>query len=196
MSKPYKDFEPKWYLETPPKRSYRSIFKWGDPDFNKVPKENLYKMMKEIFHLTDDDFRQYAEPLGLEEVKLDKPCSLSEKQLQALREIVGAHNLSTDDYDRLSVAYGKTMFDVLRLRKHICDNVPDVVLYPENKQQIERIVEFCSQEKIPLYVYGGGSSVTRGVEPIKEAFRWTCVATSTRWWISTKWTRPSRWKQE
>ena len=167
MSKPYKDFEPKWYLETPPKRSYRSIFKWGDPDFNKVPKENLYKMMKEIFHLTDDDFRQYAEPLGLEEVKLDKPCSLSEKQLQALREIVGAHNLSTDDYDRLSVAYGKTMFDVLRLRKHICDNVPDVVLYPENKQQIERIVEFCSQEKIPLYVYGGGSSVTRGVEPIK-----------------------------
>ena len=85
----------------------------------------------------------------------------------ALREIVGAHNLSTDDYDRLSVAYGKTMFDVLRLRKHICDNVPDVVLYPENKQQIERIVEFCSQEKIPLYVYGGGSSVTRGVEPIK-----------------------------
>ena len=78
MSKPYKDFEPKWYLETPPKRSYRSIFKWGDPNFNKVPKENLYKMMKEIFHLTDDDFRQYAEPLGLEEVKLDKSCSLSE----------------------------------------------------------------------------------------------------------------------
>ncbi len=77
MSKPYKDFEPKWYLEVPPKRSYRSIFKWGDPAFNKVPKENLYKMMKEIFHLTDDDFKNYAEPLGLEEVKLDKPCALT-----------------------------------------------------------------------------------------------------------------------
>ena len=42
MSKPYKGFEPKWYLENPPKRSYRSIFKWGDPTFNKVPKEILY----------------------------------------------------------------------------------------------------------------------------------------------------------
>ena len=166
MSKPYKDFEPKWYLETPPKRSYRSIFKWGDPNFNKIPKENLYKLMKEIFHLTDDDFKDYDEPLGLEEVKLDKPCKLSEETLEKLRAIAGNDNVSTDDYDRLSVAYGKTMFDLLRLREHIADNVPDVVIYPQNKEQIEKIVALCTEEKIPLYVYGGGSSVTRGVEPI------------------------------
>lgn len=166
MSKPYKDFEPKWYLETPPARSYRSIFKWGDPDFNKIPKENLYKLMKEIFHLTDDDFKNYDEPLGLEEVKLDKPCSLSDEILDKLRAIAGKDNVSVDDYDRLSVAYGKTMFDLLRLREHIADNVPDVVIYPQNKEQIEQIVKLCTEEKIPLYVYGGGSSVTRGVEPI------------------------------
>ena len=166
MSKPYKDFEPKWYLETPPKRSYRSIFKWGDPSFNKVPKENLYKMMKEIFHLTDDDFKQYAEPLGLEEVKLQKHCALSDEVIAALQAIVGKENVSTDDYDRLSVAYGKTMFDLLRLRKHIADNVPDCVVYPSDKTQVEKIVQLCSLHKIPLYVYGGGSSVTRGVEPV------------------------------
>lgn len=166
MSKPYKDFEPKWYLETPPARSYRSIFKWGDPNFNKIPKENLYKLMKEIFHLTDDDFKNYDEPLGLEEVKLDKPCSLSNEILDKLRAIAGKDNVSIDDYDRLSVAYGKTMFDLLRLREHIADNVPDVVIYPQNKEQIEQIVKLCTEEKIPLYVYGGGSSVTRGVEPI------------------------------
>ena len=166
MSKPYKDFEPKWYLETPPARSYRSIFKWGDPNFNKIPKENLYKLMKEIFHLTDDDFKNYDEPLGLEEVKLDKPCSLSNEILDKLRAIAGNDNVSIDDYDRLSVAYGKTMFDLLRLREHIADNVPDVVIYPQNKEQIEQMVKLCTEEKIPLYVYGGGSSVTRGVEPI------------------------------
>lgn len=166
MSKPYKDFEPKWYLETPPARSYRSIFKWGDPNFNKIPKENLYKLMKEIFHLKDDDFKNYDEPLGLEEVKLDKKCSLSDEVLNKLRAIAGKDNVSVDDYDRLSVAYGKTMFDLLRLREHIADNVPDVVVYPENKEQIEKIVALCTEEKIPLYVYGGGSSVTRGVEPI------------------------------
>ncbi len=166
MSKPYKDFEPKWYLDEPPKGSYRSIFKWGDPKFNKTPKEALYKMMKETFHLTDDDFGHYSEPLGLEQVKLDKPCSLSEELLEELRLIVGNDNVSTDDYDRLSVAYGKTMFDLLRLREHIADNVPDVVVYPENKEHVEKLVAFCTKHKIPLYVYGGGSSVTRGVEPI------------------------------
>ncbi len=167
MSKPYKDFEPKWYLEQPPRRSYRSIFKWGDPLYNKIPKENLYKMMKEIFQLTDDDFVNYGEPLGLEEVNLSKPCSLSQEILEEFSAIVGKDNLSVDDYDRLSVAYGKTMFDLLRLRQHIADNVPDVVLYPQDKHQIEQIVAVCSKHKIPLYVYGGGSSVTRGVEPIK-----------------------------
>ncbi len=166
MSKPYKGFEPKWYKEVAPRGSYRSIYKWGDPAFNKVPKEALYKMMKEVFHLTDDDFTNYAEPLGLEIVKLDKPCSLTEQQLDELRLIVGDDNVSTDDYDRLSVAYGKTMFDLLRLRQHIADNVPDAVVYPENKDHVEKLVAFCVKHKVPLYVYGGGSSVTRGVEPI------------------------------
>ncbi len=166
MSKPYKGFEPKWYREVAPRGSYRSIFKWGDPAFNKVPKEALYKMMKETFHLTDDDFKSYAEPLGLEPVKLNKPCQLSQAQLDELRLIVGDDNVSTDDYDRLSVAYGKTMFDLLRLREKISDNVPDAVVYPENKDHVEKIVAFCVKYKLPLYVYGGGSSVTRGVEPI------------------------------
>ena len=76
MSKRYKGFEPNWYREVPPRGSYRSIFKWGDPAFNKVPKEALFKMMKETFHLTDDDFKSYAEPLGLDLVKLDKPVNL------------------------------------------------------------------------------------------------------------------------
>lgn len=96
MSKPYKGFEPKWYLETPPAKSYRSIFKWGDPNFNKIPKENLYKLMKEIFHLTDDDFKNYDEPLGLEEVKLDKPCALSEKFLNKLPNNPGISTLIVD----------------------------------------------------------------------------------------------------
>ncbi len=167
MSKPYKQFEPKWYVQDPPKRSYRSIFKWGDPSFNRVPKETLYKLIKSKFNLTDQDFADYVSPLGLEEVKLDKPCSLSNEVLQQFSDIVGKDNLSTDAYDRVSVAYGKTMFDLLRLRQHITQNVPDVVLYPQDKEQIAKIVKVCSTYKIPLYVYGGGSSVTRGVEPIK-----------------------------
>ena len=56
MSKPYKGFEPAWVREPAPIHSFRSVFRWGDPSFVKYPKETLYKMMKERFELTDDDF--------------------------------------------------------------------------------------------------------------------------------------------
>lgn len=59
MSKPYKEFEPAWVKEPAPKDSYRSVFRWGDPDFVKYPKESLYKMMKEKFGMTDEDFKAY-----------------------------------------------------------------------------------------------------------------------------------------
>jgi len=167
MSKAYKGFEPEWVKGSIPPHSYRSIFKWGAPEVIKAPKESLYAMLKETFHMTDLDFQQYSEDTGLDEVHFDLPVRLSAKQLDAFRAIVGADYVRTDDYSRLSVAYGKTMYDILRLRRKIAEHVPDAVIYPDTKEQIERIVAYCAKEKIPVYVYGGGSSVTRGVECVK-----------------------------
>jgi alkyldihydroxyacetonephosphate synthase len=167
MAHRYKDFEPKWYHGKVPPESYRSIFKWGDPGQIKAPRESLYKLLKAEFGLSDDDFRNYSEDLGLEAVQFDRPIKLSAVQLARFEEIVGKNYVRTDNYARLSVAYGKTMYDIMRLRNKIVENVPDAVLYPDTKEQIERIVAYCAAEKIPLYVYGGGSSVTRGVECVK-----------------------------
>lgn len=161
-----KKFVPDWYHEKAPERSYRSILKWGDPEAFKAPNSKLYELMKETFHMTDDDFKVKQE-MGLEEVDYDIPCRLSETQIAALEEIVGKANVSTDNYDRLSVAYGKTMVDLMRLRKHIVENVPDAVVYPKNREDIIALVKYCCEQKIPMYVYGGGSSVTRGVEAVK-----------------------------
>jgi alkyldihydroxyacetonephosphate synthase len=167
MAHPYKDFEPAWYHGEVPARSYRSIFKWGDPDQIKPPRESLFKMMKEKFGLADADFQDYRENLGLDDVRFDLPLRLTPEQIGAFRAIVGEEFVRTDDYSRLSVAYGKTMYDLLRMRNKIVENVPDAVLYPDNKEQIEQIVAYCAAQKIPVYVYGGGSSVTRGVECMK-----------------------------
>ena len=155
-TKPYKGFEPKWVKEAAPKDSYRSIFRWGDPDFVKYPKESLYKMMKETFKMTDDGFKCDCGDLGM-----------GEKHIKALKEIFGDEFVSTADYDRLSVAYGQTAYDLMRMRQHRYDSLPDAVVYPDTAEQIEKCVAYCVENKIPLYVYGGGSSVTRGVEPIK-----------------------------
>ncbi len=167
MAKPYKDFEPAWVKTPAPKNSYRSIFRWGDPEFVKYPKETLYKMMKKKFDLTDEHFKSYDGDIGMEEVNFDAPINLDAKHIAALENIVGIGFAKTDPYNRLSVAYGKTMYDLLRVRQRVIENIPDLVLYPDDGEQIEKIVSYCSQNAIPLYVYGGGSSVTRGVECVK-----------------------------
>lgn len=166
-TKPYKGFSPDWYTDRSPDKSYRSIYKWGDPAAYKIPKENLYNLVKETFGMTDEDFKSRKE-LGLEKVDFDIPVQLAQKHINALAAIVGEGNYATDNYSRLQVAYGQTMYDLMRLRKGIVENLPDLVLYPSDKEQIEKAVAYCAANKIPLYVYGGGSSVTRGVECIKN----------------------------
>ncbi len=167
-TKPYKGFEPKWLLTPAPEGSYRSIFRWGDPEFFKYPKESLYKLMKETFKMTDDDFKDYTDDIGFDQVDLSgHPSKLAKKHVDALKKIVGDEFVTTEDYPRLAVAYGCTAYDLLRLRHKVIENVPDAVVYPDTTEQVEQIVDYCVKNKIPLYVYGGGSSVTRGMEAVK-----------------------------
>jgi alkyldihydroxyacetonephosphate synthase len=167
MTHKYKEFEPNWFDEDFSDESFRSVFKWGEKRCIKPPRESLYKLLKDRFELTDDDFNNYTEDLGLDEVKYDIPCKLNKKHVENFKKIFGDEFVRTDEYARLSVAYGKTMYDILRLRNKIVENVPDAVCYPDTKEQINECIDYCNQHKIPVYVYGGGSSVTRGVECMK-----------------------------
>lgn len=112
-NKPYKGFEPKWVLTPAPEGSYRSIFRWGDPEFFKYPKESLYKLMKETFKMTDDDFKDYTDDIGFDKVDLsDYPSKIDQKHVEALKKIVGDDFVTTEDYPRLAVAYGCTGYDL------------------------------------------------------------------------------------
>lgn len=165
MAKKEQGFYPDWYHEKAPERSYRSILKWGGAEEFKAPSRKMYEMMKEIFDMTDEDFKEKQE-MGLEPVDFDVPSKLAPEHIAAFEAMLGKENTSLDNFDRLSVAYGKTMIDLMRLRKKIVENLPDIVLYPRSREDIIAIVDYCCEHKIPVYVYGGGSSVTRGVEPV------------------------------
>lgn len=167
-SKDYKGFEPKWIRTPAPKDSYRSIFRWGDPDFFKVPKEALYKMMKQVFKMDDKDCDHYTCDTGFDKVDLGPEYApkMDQKHVDFFKSVYG-DDVSQTDYDRLAVAYGQTAYDLLRMREKRFDSLPDIVLFPSEASQIEKTVDYCAKNGIPLYVYGGGSSVTRGVEPIK-----------------------------
>jgi len=159
-------FSPPWADAPPRPGTYRSLFKWGAPDEFKHPNQHLYGLMKLTFGMSDADF-QARRDTGDEEIRLEQPCRLSHDVLRDLREILGEENLKTDDLSRASVAYGKTLLDVWRLRKGIIENPPDAVAHPRSAGDVRRLVAYCSGKRIPLTTYGGGSSVTRGVECVR-----------------------------
>lgn len=162
MSK-HDEFRPDWFEGEVPENSWRRAFYWGDPYEHKHPNRRLYKLMKETFGMTDEDFEKPRD-LGLGAIDVKRPTKLSKKTLGELAGIVGEENVRTDEAVRVKVAYGKTMIDAMRLREKNPDNLPEAVIWPRDKRDAAALVDYCARTRLPLHVYGGGSSVTRGVE--------------------------------
>ena len=161
-----KGFIPDWTENAPAPGTFRSIFKYGDPHRFKHPSDGWYRMMKEEFHLSDADFAtRKAE--GLETVVLNRPLALKTEQIAALASIVGKENVSLDDYSRVKYAHGKTTEEILELRKGIIREVADMVVHPRDKHDVQRIVQYCDTERIPVTVFSGGSSVNFGCRPAR-----------------------------
>jgi alkyldihydroxyacetonephosphate synthase len=122
--------------------------------------------MKQVFGMTDDDFRQRTNT-GEVPFAVDQPCQLSREVLAGLAAIVGEDNVKTDDWSRASVCYGKTMVDIMRLRAGIIENPPDAVVAPRHADDVRQLVAFCHQHRIPITAFAAGSGVTRGSECIR-----------------------------
>lgn len=159
-------FIPPWTDSPPPPGSYRAILKWGDPNAYKHPNRHFVAHLKRSLGMQYEDFL-VRKNTGEVPVRVGIPSRLSESELNSLREIVGPANVQVDDYARASHAYGKSMLDVLRLRNGWIENPPDAVVHPRNEADVQELVDFCSLRKIPIVAFGGGTSVTRGVECLR-----------------------------
>ena len=159
------EFYPQWCEQEAPPRSFRSLIKYGDPRGFKHPNRGLFRLVKEALGMSDEGFKNPK--LSMEPFDVEIPSSLAAEQIEALRLIVGGENIFTDTYSRTHASYGAATIDALRLRHRIIENIPDAVLCPRSQEDLEQIVRYCHEHHIPLYVNGGGSSVTRGKEAIK-----------------------------
>jgi alkyldihydroxyacetonephosphate synthase len=159
-----KPFKPDWTKEPPPRGTYRSIFKWGAPDGFKHPNRRLYAMLKKEFRMTDADFREKQNP-GYKQVTLDRQVRMPKEQIEHFIQIVGRENVAFDDYSRTKYAAGKTMEEAMQLRRGIAGPAADLILHPRGREDVLKIVPYCHENRIPVYVYGGGSSVNLGFMP-------------------------------
>lgn len=164
---PERRVQPNWIESAPEEGSFRSIFKWGDPHGYKHPNAKLVQLLKQTFGLTDGHFK-VPENDGNRPVAYHLPPRvINAEHVLAITRIVGKANVSTDNFDRLKFATGKTLEESLRLRQGEVQVVSDLVVHPRHKADVRQLVSYCDKEKIPVYVFGGGSSVNFGLRPSK-----------------------------
>ncbi|HET7088558.1 MAG TPA: FAD-binding oxidoreductase [Anaerolineae bacterium] len=106
-------------------------------------------------------------PVKLDALSLSEP-RLSQRDLSDLRRIFGDDGVCVDRLSRLLHAYGKSYRDLIRIRRGDVGHPPDAVVYPDNEAQIGELFTWAKRSRARLIPFGGGSSVTGGVEPAEK----------------------------
>ena len=109
-----------------------------------------------------------AEPVHFDSIRLPE-SQLSPGEMSELRRIFGDDGVRVDRLSRVLHAYGKSYRDLLRLRRGDISHPPDAVVYPANEDQIAQLFGLAASMGWHVIPFGGGSSVTGGVEPPSPA---------------------------
>ncbi|HEY7829071.1 MAG TPA: FAD-binding oxidoreductase [Solirubrobacteraceae bacterium] len=109
-----------------------------------------------------------AAHLGFGALEVEDPLLLADVRLAPVRLPIPAalaEFCAADVHARASHALGKSYPEVvLGFRGHF-DHPPDFVAYPRSDAEIERVLEWCSAERVAVIPFGGGTSVVGGVRP-------------------------------
>jgi alkyldihydroxyacetonephosphate synthase len=97
------------------------------------------------------------EPVTLDAVRLSAP------RIQAPAAL--ASICAVDVHSRASHAWGKSYADVVRGFRGRFEHPPDLVAYPRDEHDVERLLEWCAAERVAAIPFGGGTSVVGGVTP-------------------------------
>lgn len=138
---------------------------WGDPAAAKPLSEGIRSLLQQAVGVEGSP----AAELQPDQVEL-RPSALSPTDREALAAIVGADYCRTADSDRLLHAGGKSTVDLLNRKQRGPQDAPDAVLLPADEDAVAAILRHCSEHRIAVVPFGGGTSVVGGLDPHRAQF--------------------------
>lgn len=92
------------------------------------------------------------------------PTRLDNDALETLQAALGTGTLATDDDLRLAHSGGFSYLDLVD-RRGDHPPVPDAVVFPRSHDAVRALLRVCSERKIAIIPFGGGTSVVGGLRP-------------------------------
>ncbi|WP_231282776.1 FAD-binding oxidoreductase [Mobiluncus mulieris] len=139
---------------------------WGTAEEGKPLSNSVKKLLGLLLGAKPTDA---ASRIPAAQIKLSEP-RLTDGQLHALENIVGADYVSQDHEQRLRRSHGKSYPDLLDWRTDKVIAAPDAVIAPGTEAEVLEVLQYCSRERIAVVTFGGGSSVVGGVNPVRREF--------------------------
>jgi alkyldihydroxyacetonephosphate synthase len=128
---------------------------WGREGEGMNPEEKAFVLGRYCAKFGRDSFDTAPTP-RLEDLSLRDPRLTPPASLEAF--------CTSERYDRVAHAYGKSYIDYVRAMRGQYNCAPDVVAYPRDEAEIAAVMDWAGDAEASLAPFGGGSSVCGGVE--------------------------------
>ena len=143
----------------------RSHWGWGYAD-RSPDRATLEALAPELRRRLGFGGDRIEEPVPLEAVEIAPPRLQPPDSLAPI--------LSDAPADRLRHAMGRAYRDVVRGFRGRFERTPDLVAFPQDEEDVRRVLELCAERRLAAIPFGGGTSVVGGVEPrIGRGYRGT-----------------------
>jgi alkyldihydroxyacetonephosphate synthase len=137
---------------------------WGDENvsFTHEDKPALAPFVSEKIGI-DLTARVQATP-DFDDLDIAEPV-LTPETRSTLESIVGASWVTTEALERVTHTYGKSIRDLVRVRRGDLGRLPDVIVYPGSNEEVARLVESCLAADVVVIPFGGGTNISGSLEP-------------------------------
>ncbi|GAA3726779.1 alkyldihydroxyacetonephosphate synthase [Spinactinospora alkalitolerans] len=96
--------------------------------------------------------------------------SLPAEVTAALTAALGAEHVDSGRSARVRRTRGFSTPDLLKLRSGDATDAPDAVLFPGSHDDVVRVLEICTEHRVAVVPFSGGTSVVGGLAPVRAGF--------------------------
>jgi alkyldihydroxyacetonephosphate synthase len=139
---------------------------WGEDGHPVSMPEPALALLRDELHA---DLEARHAPVALEEVRLPD-ARLPGGARARLEAALGPDRVRDDRAARVRHAAGRSYADLVRLRSGDASSAPDAVVEPGSADDVRAVLEACTEARVAVVPFGGGTSVVGGVEPIADGF--------------------------